>query len=72
VSGDVELGVSGALDGALPTAWVFGNEAWGLTADELELADRVVRIPIFGEAESLNLGTAVAVCLYWSAFAQRT
>lgn len=71
VSGDVELGAFGALEAGSPTAWVFGNEAWGLTADELELADRVVRIPIFGAAESLNLGTAVAVCLYWSAFAQR-
>jgi TrmH family RNA methyltransferase len=72
VSGEVELGVSGALEAGSPTAWVFGNEAWGLTPEELELADRVVRIPIFGAAESLNLGTAVAVCLYWSAFAQRT
>ncbi len=55
VSGDVELGGAGAPDLTAPTAWVFGNEAWGLTAEELSLADAVVRIPIFGQAESLNL-----------------
>ncbi len=54
-----------------PTAWVFGNEAWGLPGSDLERADRVVRIPIFGRAESLNLATAAAVCLYASARAQR-
>jgi TrmH family RNA methyltransferase len=56
---------------ALPTAWVFGNEAWGLSGAELALADAVVRIPIFGKAESLNLATAASVCLYASAYAQR-
>lgn len=71
VSGDVELGGTGAPDLAGPTAWVFGNEAWGLTGDELSLADAVVRIPIFGQAESLNLGTAAAVCLYASAMAAK-
>lgn len=70
VSGDVELGGPGTPDATAPTAWLFGNEAWGLTADELALADRAVRIPVYGKAESLNLGTAVAVCLYWSALAQ--
>lgn len=69
VSGDTELGSTQGPDLAGPTAWVFGNEAWGLTADELALADHVVRIPIFGQAESLNLGTAAAVCLYASALA---
>jgi TrmH family RNA methyltransferase len=59
----------GWLDG--PTAWVFGNEAWGLPASTLALADDVVRVPIHGRAESLNLATAAAVCLYASARAQR-
>lgn len=53
-----------------PTAWVFGNEAWGLTGQERALADLVVRVPIFGKAESLNLAMAASVCLYASAFAQ--
>ncbi len=48
-------------------AWVFGNEAHGLPADVLAAVDHVVRIPILGRAESLNLATAAAVCLYSSA-----
>lgn len=55
-----------------PTVWVFGNEAHGLTDAERALADRAVRLPIFGKAESLNLATAASVLLYHSAFAQRS
>jgi len=50
-----------------PTAWLFGNEAWGLPADLLALADAPVAVPIYGQAESLNLAAAAAVCLYASA-----
>lgn len=52
---------------ARPTAWLFGNEAWGLPDELAAAADHRVRIPILGEAESLNLSTAAAVCLYASA-----
>ena len=54
-----------------PTAWLFGNEAWGLPADLLALADLAVAVPIYGRAESLNLAAAAAVCLYASASRQR-
>ena len=54
-----------------PTAWLFGNEAWGLPDDLAALADHRVAIPIHGRAESLNLATAAAVCLYSSARAHR-
>ena len=50
-----------------PTGWMFGNEAWGLPADLLALADEAVAVPIYGRAESLNLAAAAAVCLYASA-----
>jgi TrmH family RNA methyltransferase len=53
------------------TAWLFGNEAWGLPHDVAALADHRVRIPIHGRAESLNLSTAAALCLYASAAAHR-
>jgi RNA methyltransferase, TrmH family len=53
-----------------PTAWLFGNEAWGLPSDVLQLADDAVAVPIYGRAESLNLAAAAAVCLYASARAQ--
>jgi TrmH family RNA methyltransferase len=58
-----------ADDGGLvgPVAWVFGNEAHGLPTDVLAAADRTVRIPIRGRAESLNLATAAAVCLFATA-----
>ncbi|MET0352865.1 RNA methyltransferase [Plantibacter sp. lyk4-40-MEA-4] len=55
---------------AKPTAWVFGNEARGLTDEHLELVDRAVTVPIYGRAESMNLATAASVCVFESAFAQ--
>jgi RNA methyltransferase, TrmH family len=45
-------------------AWVLGNEAHGLPGEVLAAVDHVIRIPILGRAESLNLATAAAVCLY--------
>lgn len=57
---------------ARPTAWLFGNEARGLDAENLAHADLSLRLPIYGQAESLNLATAASVCLYESAFAQRS
>jgi len=59
----------GLLDG--PTAWLFGNEAWGLPEEIAAAADHRVRIPIHGRAESLNLAAAAAVCLYASARVRR-
>jgi TrmH family RNA methyltransferase len=69
-----ERDLDGALDEGLldrPTAWLFGNEAWGLPDELAAMADHRVRIPIHGRAESLNLATAAAVCLYASARARR-
>jgi TrmH family RNA methyltransferase len=60
---------SGRLSG--PTAWLFGNEAHGLSPADTASADAAVGVPIYGQAESLNLATAAAVCLYASARAQR-
>ena len=70
--GEVDLD-DAADDGLLaaPTAWLFGNEAWGLPPELAARADHRVAIPIHGRAESLNLATAAAVCLYASARAQR-
>lgn len=64
-----ELDAGGGLASA--TAWLFGNEAWGLPDGLLALADEAVAVPIYGRAESLNLAAAAAVCLYASARAQR-
>jgi TrmH family RNA methyltransferase len=54
-------------DLARPTAILFGNEAHGLGADALELADETIRVPIYGRAESLNLAAAAATVLFESA-----
>jgi TrmH family RNA methyltransferase len=63
-----ELSLDDAADLVVgPTAWLFGNEAWGLPPEIAALADHRVRIPIPGRAESLNLATAAAICLYESA-----
>ena len=65
-AGDGEVGLYDApVDG--PTAWLFGNEAHGLPPGLAALADHRVSIPIHGRAESLNLSTAAALCLYESA-----
>lgn len=59
---------SGVL--AEPTAWLFGNEARGLSDEHVALSERAISVPIYGDAESMNLATAAAVCIYESAFAQ--
>jgi RNA methyltransferase, TrmH family len=63
-SGDTLLG---DVDLNRPHAWVMGNEAWGLQADVRADCDAVVRVPIYGLAESLNLAMAATLCLYQSA-----
>ena len=70
VGGDDFLAARALL--AEPTAWLFGNEARGLDEESLALADLSLRLPIYGSAESLNLATAASVCLYETAFAQRS
>ena len=54
-------------DLARPTAWLFGPESHGLSADIADGADHRVRIPMSGGAESLNVAAAAAICLYQSA-----
>lgn len=49
-----------------PVAWMMGNEARGLSADQEALCDLLVRIPMTGQAESLNVASAAAICLFAS------
>lgn len=58
------------VDLTAPTAWLLGNEAWGLSEADAALADEIVSVPIYGRAESLNLAAAATVCLYATASAQ--
>lgn len=50
-----------------PSALVVGRESTGLTAQELASADRAVRIPMKGSAESLNVAVATGIILYEAA-----
>ncbi|HET8992484.1 MULTISPECIES: TrmH family RNA methyltransferase [unclassified Rhodococcus (in: high G+C Gram-positive bacteria)] len=67
--GEVDLDEADELL-AGPTAWLFGSEAHGLPPEVAARADHRVRIPIRGRAESLNLATAAAICMYASARVQ--
>ena len=53
-----------ALDRGGRTALVFGPEKRGLTRDDLALCHLLVEIPTHPGQPSMNLGQAVAVCLY--------
>jgi TrmH family RNA methyltransferase len=55
-----------------PTAWLFGPEAHGLSTELAGLATHRVRIPMPGNAESLNVASAAAICLYQSAQARQS
>lgn len=71
LDGDTSLDDSDELL-RLPTAWMFGSEAHGLPAEVAAQATRAVRIPMTGGAESLNVATAAAICLYQTSRVQRS
>jgi tRNA (guanosine-2'-O-)-methyltransferase len=52
------------IDYTKPLALVFGSESEGISAESLAFADKVVRIPMLGMVQSLNLSVSVAVILY--------
>ncbi len=47
-----------------PVLWLFGNEGAGLAPAILRSVDRLVSIPMQAEVESLNVASAVAICLF--------
>ncbi len=53
-----------AVDYRPPVLLVMGNEQTGLTAALAGACDQLVRIPMAGSADSLNLAVATAVMLY--------
>jgi tRNA (guanosine-2'-O-)-methyltransferase len=52
------------VDLAKPVVLVFGSESEGISDDALAFADKIVRIPMLGMVQSLNLSVSVAVILY--------
>ncbi len=49
---------------AAPAALVFGSEKFGLSNEDLSHCHWLMRIPTTGQDLSMNLGQAVALCLY--------
>lgn len=47
-----------------PVAWVFGSEEKGLRRLTRENCDFMVRIPMSGQVESLNISVSVGICLF--------
>jgi TrmH family RNA methyltransferase len=62
-TGDASVPVD-AVDLTRPTVLVFGNEATGLTSQYRDQCDLLVRIPMQGGADSINVACAAAVLLY--------
>ena len=70
-AGCVVIGTSGDADGTLyeldvrfPVLLVMGSEGAGLRRNTREHCDHLVKIPMHGSVESLNLSVAAGVCLY--------
>jgi TrmH family RNA methyltransferase len=55
------------VDWKQPSAVVMGSEGSGFSVEELALFDETLRIPMKGRVESLNVGSAAAVCLFEAA-----
>ncbi len=55
------------IDWTAPCALLLGPESTGFTDEELKNADRRVRIPMKGEAESLNVSVAAGILLFEAA-----
>ena len=52
------------VDWFKPRMLVFGSEAHGLSAEEREQVDEIIKIPMEREVESLNLAVAAGVILF--------
>ena len=46
-----------------PTAFLFGTELKGLSEEAIQLADKKIKIPMYGFTESFNISNSVAIIL---------
>ncbi len=54
-----------------PVAIVIGNEANGVSEEIIKLSDKYAKIPIWGKAESLNVGVAAGILMYHASNSRR-
>lgn len=54
------------MDYRKPAAFMIGNEGNGLSDAAVEMADELIKIPMFGEIESLNAASAATILMYES------
>ena len=47
-----------------PMVLLMGNEQSGLSEEMMELCTQLVRLPMKGRSDSLNLAVATGICLY--------
>lgn len=52
------------VDFSIPTAILMGAEDKGVEMEHLKVADQMVKIPILGEIESLNVSVAASIFIY--------
>lgn len=52
------------VDFKKPTALVLGSEGWGLRKVTGDLCDELIRIPMAGSVDCLNVSVSAGVCLY--------
>jgi len=53
-----------SIDYSQPIAIVLGNESQGISEEACKLADYIIKIPMFGMAQSLNLSVSAGIILY--------
>lgn len=53
-----------SVDFNCPSAFILGAEDTGIDKRLLQMADRIVRIPVYGQIQSLNVSVAASVLFY--------
>ncbi|OFX21776.1 MAG: 23S rRNA (guanosine(2251)-2'-O)-methyltransferase RlmB [Bacteroidetes bacterium GWA2_31_9b] len=52
------------VDFSLPTAILMGSEDKGIEVEFLRISDKLVKIPVYGEIDSLNVSVASGILMY--------
>jgi RNA methyltransferase, TrmH family len=67
LDGSATTSVFALEDDDAPVALVLGNEAHGLPAELAAAVDGTIAVPLYGQAESLNVAAAAAIAIFAAA-----